>query len=91
MKRPNKVSRPEKCVVRELAELGMRHGVDLVALAWAAQLGTLALAAASLALATYTMLGRLVISGFCGALDTLAAQVPKQRGCTCHSGASSTF
>lgn len=58
-----------------VAELVMEHGADLVALAWAAQLGTLPLAAASLASATYAMVGRLVVSGICGALDTKAAQV----------------
>lgn len=40
-----------------------------------AQLGTQPLAAAALAAASYTMLGRLIISGLCGALDTQAAQV----------------
>ena len=57
------------------ADLVMTHGLTLVSLAWAAQLGTLPLAVAALGAASYTMLGRLSISGICGALDTQAAQV----------------
>mmetsp|Transcript_20346 Transcript_20346/g.61295 ORF Transcript_20346/g.61295 Transcript_20346/m.61295 type:complete len:460 (-) Transcript_20346:1178-2557(-) len=56
------------------ADLVMTHSLTLVSLAWAAQLGTLPLAVAALGAACYTMLGRLIISGICGALDTQAAQ-----------------
>ena len=58
------------------ADLVLTHSLTLISLAWVAQLGTQPLAAAALAAACYTMLGRLIISGLCGALDTQAAQVP---------------
>ena len=57
------------------ADLVLTHSLTLISLAWVAQLGTQPLAAAALAAACYTMLGRLIISGLCGALDTQAAQV----------------
>ncbi len=60
------------------ADLVMTHSLTLVSLAWAAQLGTLPLAVAALGAASFTMLGRLVVSGICGALDTQAAQAQPQ-------------
>ncbi len=74
------------------ADLMMTHGLTLVSLAWAAQLGTLPLAVAALGAASYTMLGRLSISGICGALDTQAAQVRPVFTCVaCKSVASAIF
>ncbi len=70
------------------ADLVLTHSLTLISLAWVAQLGTQPLAAAALAAACYTMLGRLIISGLCGALDTQAAQVPSLVQClagTCKS------
>lgn len=66
------------------ADLVLTHSLTLISLAWVAQLGTRPLAAAALAAACYSMLGRLIISGLCGALDTQAAQVgcnSSQSGC----------
>ena len=74
------------------ADLVLTHSLTLISLAWVAQLGTQPLAAAALAAACYTMLGRLIISGLCGALDTQAAQVltylqatSSCRSCSCYS------
>lgn len=61
------------------ADLVLTHSLTLISLAWVAQLGTQPLAAAALAAACYTMIGRLIISGLCGALDTQAAQVTVTR------------
>ena len=72
---PQEVQKQAKMSAPLAADLVLTHSLTLISLAWVAQLGTQPLAAAALAAACYTMLGRLIISGLCGALDTQAAQV----------------
>lgn len=76
---PQEVQKQAKMSAPLAADLVLTHSLTLISLAWVAQLGTQPLAAAALAAACYTMLGRLIISGLCGALDTQAAQVSGQR------------
>ena len=72
---PQEVRKQAQMSAPLAADLVLTHSLTLISLAWVAQLGTQPLAAAALAAACYTMLGRLIISGLCGALDTQAAQV----------------
>ena len=45
-----------------------------ISLAFISKLGTLEVAAASLATSTYYMFGKLLVQSLCGALDTRASQ-----------------
>ncbi|KAK9842256.1 hypothetical protein WJX81_002908 [Elliptochloris bilobata] len=57
-----------------VVNLTLNYSISTISLASVGHLGTTELAAAALATVLYSMCGRQVIQGLCGALDTLASQ-----------------
>lgn len=53
----------------------VNYSITTISLTFNSHLGTQAVAAASLASATYWMFGKLLVQSLCGALDTRASQV----------------
>lgn len=61
----------------------VNYSITTISLTFNSHLGTQAMAAASLASATYWMFGKLLVQSLCGALDTRASQVHSNAG-PCH-------